>query len=78
MNDIQMEQKPDLRGTSCDEFINHLSRMLLSLKAGESVTVLADKDRVACMHMVLKNSPRYIYKSELKDNYAEITVKKMR
>ncbi|BCU67294.1 hypothetical protein HS7_07310 [Sulfolobales archaeon HS-7] len=68
----------DLRGTTCDQFIVTLSKRLLALKPGESISIIADKDRIFCMHMVLKNSPRFIYKADTKEAYAEITIKRLR
>lgn len=70
--------KLDLRGKSCEEFILELSKYLVSMKVGESVIVVADKDRVLCTHQLLRNAPRYLFKANLVNDHAEITIKRLR
>ncbi|MDT7861514.1 MAG: hypothetical protein RRA45_04815 [Saccharolobus sp.] len=70
--------KLDLRGKSCEEFILELSKYLVSMKVGESVIIVADKDRVLCTHQLLRNAPRYLFKANLVNDHAEITIKRLR
>ncbi|BDB97209.1 sulfurtransferase TusA family protein [Saccharolobus caldissimus] len=70
--------KLDLRGKSCEEFILELSKYLVGMKVGESVVVVADKDRVLCTHQLLRNAPRYLFKANLVNDHAEITIKRLR
>jgi len=75
---MESTNKMDLRGKPCNEFIFILSRSLLAMKPGESIEVIADQDRISCMHMILKNAPRYLYKGEVVGDHAEIRIRKLR
>ncbi|WP_338600127.1 hypothetical protein V6M85_11360 [Sulfolobus tengchongensis] len=70
--------KLDLRGKPCEEFILELSKYLVTMKVGDSILVLTDKDRVLCTHQLLRNAPRYLFKADLVEDHAEITIKRLR
>jgi len=76
--DMPQTYELDLKGKNCDEFISELSRALINAKPGESVHVVADPDRLACLHMILKASPRYIYKGDIVGDHSDITIKRIR
>ncbi|MCH4814497.1 MAG: hypothetical protein QXY87_01000 [Saccharolobus sp.] len=71
-------EKLDLRGKPCEEFILEISKYLVAMKVGDSILVLTDKDRVLCTHQLLRNAPRYLFKADLVDDHAEITIKRLR
>ncbi|ACP35922.1 conserved hypothetical protein [Sulfolobus islandicus Y.G.57.14] len=71
-------EKLDLRGKPCEEFILEISKYLVAMKVGDSILVLTDKDRVLCTHQLLRNAPRYLFKADVVDDYAEITIKRLR
>ena len=73
-----MSSKLDLRGKSCEEYILELSKYLVSMKVGDSIVILTDKDRIICTHQLLRNAPRYLFKANLIEDYAEITIKRLR
>ncbi|EZQ06971.1 MULTISPECIES: hypothetical protein [Acidianus] len=73
-----MSTQLDLRGKSCDEFIMELSKYLISLKPGESITVITDPDRILCTHQLLRNAPRYLFKGDIKGDHAEIIIRRLR
>jgi TusA-related sulfurtransferase len=68
----------DLRGKTCEEYILELSKYLVTMKAGESIKVIADQDRVLCTHQLLKNTPRYIFKADVVGDHAEIIIRRLR
>ncbi|AKA73627.1 hypothetical protein SULI_06615 [Saccharolobus solfataricus] len=71
-------EKLDLRGKPCEEFILEISKYLVAMKVGDSILILTDKDRVLCTHQLLRNAPRYLFKADLVDDHAEITIKRLR
>ncbi|MFP3218270.1 hypothetical protein [Acidianus sp.] len=71
-------QQLDLRNKSCEEFIVELSKYLVSMKAGETITLLAEKDRVLCLHQLLRNAPRYLFNYEDKEDNVVINIKRLR
>lgn len=68
----------DVREKDCEPFINEIVLTLTQLKAGEFIEVMADKDRITCMHMLIKNTPRYLMSTEFKENYVIMKVRKVR
>lgn len=68
----------DLRGKTCEEYILELSRYLVNMKAGESIKVIADQDRVICTHQLLRNTPRYLFKADVVGDHAEIIIRRLR
>jgi len=75
---MSQQLKLDLRGKDCNVFILELSKMLVSMKPGDVLTVLADQDRIICTHQLLRNSPRYLFKGDIVGDHAEITIRRLR
>jgi hypothetical protein len=48
------------------------------MKAGETITLLAEKDRVLCLHQLLRNAPRYLFNYEDKEDHVVINIKRLR
>ncbi|BDC19712.1 sulfurtransferase TusA family protein [Acidianus sp. HS-5] len=71
-------QQLDLRNKSCEEFIVELSKYLVSMKPGETITLLTEKDRVLCLHQLLRNAPRYLFNYEEKEDHVVINIKRLR
>ncbi|QKQ99479.1 hypothetical protein GWK48_02885 [Metallosphaera tengchongensis] len=68
----------DLRGKSCDEFMVEISKVLVSMKPGDVLSLTTDPDRILCTHQLLKNAPRYLFKGDVVGDHAEITIRRLR
>lgn len=68
----------DLRGKNCDEYIVAISKVLVSMKPGDVLKIVADQDRILCTHQLLKNAPRYLFKGDVVGDHAEITIRRLR
>ncbi|BCS91527.1 sulfurtransferase TusA family protein [Metallosphaera javensis (ex Sakai et al. 2022)] len=68
----------DLRGKSCDEFMVEISKVLVAMKPGDVLSLIADQDRILCTHQLLKNAPRYLFKGDVVGDHAEITIRRVR
>ncbi|MEM0113674.1 MAG: hypothetical protein QW699_06270 [Metallosphaera sp.] len=68
----------DLRGKSCDEFMVEISKVLVAMKPGDILSLIADSDRILCTHQLLKNAPRYLFKGDVVNDHAEITIRRVR
>lgn len=67
----------DLRGKECDEFLTVIYKVLIKMNIGESIKVIADKDRLLCLHMLLRSS-KYLYNANFVNDYVEINIKRLR
>lgn len=72
-----MSAELDLRGKECDEFLTSIYRVLIKMNVGESIKVIADKDRLLCLHMLLKSS-KYLYNANFVEDHVEINIKRIR
>ncbi|BAB67391.1 sulfurtransferase TusA family protein [Sulfurisphaera tokodaii] len=75
---MSQQLKLDLRGKPCEEYILEISKILVSMKAGDVLIVIADQDRIICTHQLLRNSPRYLFKADIVGDHAEITIRRLR
>lgn len=75
---MSQQLKLDLRGKPCEEYILEISKVLVSMKPGEILTVIADQDRIICTHQLLRNSPRYLFKADIIGDHAEISIRRLR
>ncbi|BFH72681.1 hypothetical protein SJAV_06250 [Sulfurisphaera javensis] len=75
---MSQQYKLDLRGKSCEEYILEISKILVSMKPGDVLTVIADQDRIICTHQLLRNSPRYLFKGDIVGDHAEILIRRLR
>ncbi|QIW25067.1 hypothetical protein EWF20_13610 [Sulfolobus sp. S-194] len=75
---MSQQLKLDLRGKPCEEYILEISKILVSMKAGDVLIVIADQDRIICTHQLLRNSPRYLFKGDIVGDHAEITIRRLR
>lgn len=75
---MSQQYKLDLRGKPCEEYILEISKILVSMKPGDVLTVIADQDRIICTHQLLRNSPRYLFKGDVVGDHAEISIRRLR
>ncbi|BFI76189.1 hypothetical protein [Sulfurisphaera ohwakuensis] len=75
---MSQQLKLDLRGKPCEEYILEISKILVSMRAGDVLIVIADQDRIICTHQLLRNSPRYLFKGDIVGDHAEITIRRLR
>jgi hypothetical protein len=68
----------DLRGKDCNEYIVEISKILVTMKPGDVLKIVADQDRILCTHQLLKNAPRYLFKGDIVEDHAEITIRRLR
>jgi TusA-related sulfurtransferase len=75
---MTQEIKLDLRGKSCEEFILEISKILVSMKPGDVLNIVADQDRVLCTHQLLRNARNFLYKGDIVGDHAEISIRRLR
>lgn len=75
---MTQEYKLDLRGKPCEEFILEISKILVAMKPGDILNIIADPDRIICTHQLLRNTPRFLFKGDIVGDHAEISIKKLR
>ncbi|AAY79613.1 sulfurtransferase TusA family protein [Sulfolobus acidocaldarius] len=75
---MSQQLRLDLRGKSCDEYILEISKVLVNMKPGDILNIIADKDRIMCTHQLLRNAPRYLFKGDVVDDHAEISIRRLR
>ena len=68
----------DLRGKSCEEFILEISKVLVAMKPGDVLNIIADQDRIICTHQLLRNARNYLYKGDIVGDHAVITIRRLR